>query len=617
MTEVFSYVPRQPHEAVFVADAGPQARRLSPTEVRDRLAATHGVEIVEGVRRFVATGSAEPYGPDGPIASSRHLVEAHLVRERDGSAVEWIADVPRLDTPLVAFVFALSMGNGAAFPQPTGAFELTVADVVTIAFTITKTPKRWVREGASLYFEPRRIDTAVWGASYSLDELIDSESTFVDGAAVVVLPRAMLRSRRPPRFRLAGVGHARSRRWSRVGIGQQLGLADPVLALVETALGEEEQKSALGRRVVFGDIHNHSGESSLLEELPDGVGADESCGIGSRESLFRYARDVAGLDFFCLSEHDWQMSDGDWSSLNEMTDGWNSADGGFVTLHGYEWTSAAYGHRNVYFRDAPSSLFYSAPYAEEQNVIRDGLPTPEDLWRFLDGQPRVAMTVPHHMSVRFFPLSLDRFNSSKYDRVAEIYSSWGDSLEPDQPVSTSAQRVAELAFVEALKDGHRLGFIGSSDSHDGHPGNAQGTHHRRQLFHFLGSGLAGVLVEQAERSAIFDGLHGRHCAAATSEGLMVATEVEGQLMGSRVSSRRTARAPRVRIVAEAALPLQEVTIFKDGRRIETIPFGPDTRTIDMEWADDGFSPDASTSYFVKVVRGDQEMAWSSPLWMDP
>jgi hypothetical protein len=46
--------------------------------------------------------------------------------------------------------------------------------------------------------------------------------------------------------------------------------------------------------------------------------------------LFAFARDIAGLDLFCLSEHDWQMNEEDWKELTATSDHFDEP-GRFVT----------------------------------------------------------------------------------------------------------------------------------------------------------------------------------------------------------------------------------------------------------------------------------------------
>lgn len=204
-----------------------------------------------------------------------------------------------------------------------------------------------------------------------------------------------------------------------------------------------------------------------------------------------------------------KLSDDDWKHLTGLTEQFNAADGSFVTMHGWEWTSANYGHRNVYFRCEPGPWCYAADPDLPQNTVADGLPSPADLCAALRAAAVPAITVPHHMSAKQFPFSLDNFHDPDFDKVAEIYSCWGDSLEHGQPVSAFTAR-AELAFIHSVRAGYQVGFVASSDSHDGHPGTAQGTEVRNHLYHYLGSGQTGVLASGAAREDI---LRRNRCAA--------------------------------------------------------------------------------------------------------
>jgi hypothetical protein len=53
---------------------------------------------------------------------------------------------------------------------------------------------------------------------------------------------------------------------------------------------------------------------------------------------------------------------------------------------------------------------------------------------------------------------------------------------------------------------HRVGFLASSDSHDGYPGVAQDKRSHPHLFHDLGSGWIAVLADSQDRHAVFDAL---------------------------------------------------------------------------------------------------------------
>ena len=240
----------------------------------------------------------------------------------------------------------MAMGNGSSLPQPSGQFDLYLNDRRILGFTLTKDSQRWLGEGCCLYFDVRQIRATGFGASLTLDEKLRDEAVFVAFLTDHLEPglSALLTTMRPPQ-----VGNY---------------------------------------QLLVGDLHAHSSDSLLR----DGDG----CGEGSREELF--ARDIAGLDLFCLSEHDWQMNEEDWKELTATSDHFDEP-GRFVTLPGYEWTSPSYGHRNVYFRDSGAAMSPSVGPGVPVNRILDEAPRPPDLLRHLDDQGTEAITVPHHMSV--------------------------------------------------------------------------------------------------------------------------------------------------------------------------------------------------------------------------
>ena len=69
-----------------------------------------------------------------------------------------------------------------------------------------------------------------------------------------------------------------------------------------------------------------------------------SDGKGSLDEFFRHARDVEKLDFVIVTDHDfgheapWRMPQADWNLIQSKADEY-TADGRFVAIAGYEWTS--------------------------------------------------------------------------------------------------------------------------------------------------------------------------------------------------------------------------------------------------------------------------------------
>lgn len=575
---------------------------MTPDELVAAVRADRGVELVDGVGRLVGGRGVRGYGDGRPIASAGLLTDAYLIDQRGGE-LEWeTAPVPGGDLD-VLFVFPMALGHGSASPQPTGQFDLFLADRRLLAFTTTKDSQVWHGAGCTLCFAVFDVRATTFGQRFTLDEAVRDESVFVDGLALLRVPARMLQQGRPAQLRVHAANRQESTNWFRLGVPRQLLATHDIHAALQQADRAAAATHVGDHRLLFGDLHNHSAESRLLD--------DDGCGWGLRRELFAYARDVAGLDLFCLSEHDWQMNEDDWRDLTALTDELHEP-GRFVTLPGYEWTSPAYGHRNVYFRDSGAALFRSTRSGAPRNVIDDAAPTPRELWRHLDAGGLPALTVPHHMSVAWFPLSLAHFHHPGYDRVAEIYSCWGDSLEHGEPVSSFAHRVPELAFVNALRQGHRVGFVASSDSHDGHPGNSQGKPGHEQLFHHLGSGRVAVLATSADRHAVFDALAARRCYALTGGRIAIDAALDGHPMGSDVARASLETRPTLQLHVRSSVPLAEVTVYRNGHRVDTQTApAPDAA---LDWVDERPPDGPATSYFVKVTRTDGEMAWTSPIW---
>src|SRR5262245_12131722 len=229
-----------------------------------------------------------------------------------------------------------------------------------------------------------------------------------------------------------------------------------------------------GPRILWADLHGHSALSD---------------GTGMPEEYLRYARDVAALDVIALTDHDhWGMVFLDESRENqrrifEATERFNDP-GRFVAISGYEWTSWIYGHRHVLRFDGPVDVISSLDPRTE---------TPQALWRALEGQQ--ALTFAHHSAGGPIAVDWSIPPDPRFEPVTEIASVHGSSESPDTPIPIY-DAVAGNWVRDALARGYRLGFVGSGDSHDGHPGLAQ-------LAGPTG-GMAAILAEERTRDAVLE-----------------------------------------------------------------------------------------------------------------
>jgi hypothetical protein len=584
--------------------------RALPRQVSALLRERCDLNVVKGAVEITHGVPAQVSIPG--LGSMTPVSELLVLDQLEPGEVTWWSDSVDDAAGSVCFVFSMALGNGSGSAQPTVTFTLDLDDRQIARFCLVKNARQWVSDAAVFAFHPLRVDASPHGRTFVVDDALTAESIFADGLGIVLVDRETLGTAGRHRFTLRATSELASRNWCRVGIApwwHELFLSGDELTAISTALAPREASSYGGYRLLLGDLHSHSGESHLIDNAAPGVGSDEACGVGSRAAMFEFARDVAGLDFFCLSEHDWQMDEHDWRDLRELNDRYGSD--AFTTIHGYEWTSLFYGHRNVYFGETPGSLFYSQDPRVPYGLAVESPPSPRELWQFLRREGIAAITVPHHMSAAQFPLDPADFFDADFDRVAEIYSSWGDSLEHHQPVNTGAPRIERLEFLRSVRAGRRSGFIASSDSHDGHPGFAQGTEIRPHIFHHLGSGRAGVFVDDATRDDIFGALHQRRTFAATGDGMRVWTSLDGRAMGTAHD------APPARghfeLVVDSDAPLSTVLVYRNGAISERIDVTGSTR-IDTSWPEPSRGAE---SIFVKAVRLDGEAAWSSPHWNGP
>jgi hypothetical protein len=154
---------------------------------------------------------------------------------------------------------------------------------------------------------------------------------------------------------------------------------------------------------------------------------------------------------------------------------------------------------------------------------------------------------------------------------------------------------------DALARGYRFGFVGSGDSHDGHPG----------LVHLAagGGGLAAILSEETTRESVLAALRARRAYATNGARIVLDVELDGRPMGSVVPV-SPSRLLVVRVIAPDAL--DRVELVADGRVIDSIP-GEEKRVIAFESEIRSSAPGA---LYVRAVQTNGGAAWSSPFFIE-
>ncbi len=342
------------------------------------------------------------------------------------------------------------------------------------------------------------------------------------------------------------------------------------------------QASEAGRRILWADLHGHSGLSD---------------GTGSPEDWWSYARRVAGLDVAALTDHDhWGQPFLDaapplWARLQDVARA-AGEDGRFVALIAYEWTSWIHGHRHVVSFEDELPLLSSLDPAHE---------TPRQLWDALAG--RDVLTLAHHSAGGPVATNWSFEPDPRLEPVTEVSSVHGSSEAHDSP-----QRIYDFrpgnSVRDALLAGYRLGFVGSGDGHDGHPGLA----HLRSP---AGTGgLAAVLSEDCSRAAVLEALRARRCYATSGPRIVLRAALDGLPMGSEVQpGTRTlvvyvaGTAPLARLVLVRSAGLSD-TLAADGQ-------------ADVSAAFTLSELQPGEFVYVRVEQQDGHVAWCSPFFVGP
>ena len=270
-------------------------------------------------------------------------------------------------------------------------------------------------------------------------------------------------------------------------------------------------------RVYWGETHGHTGFAE---------------GQGSPDGYYRFGRDVARLDFLSLSEHDIWMDDFEWRALQQLVEEYREP-GQFTTILGFEWTSRLPygGHHNVFFRDTPGRLRVPNQTAPLLDELYEGLRS--------GNAAEDVLVVPHAHQPG------DWTNSDgSMERLVEIQSGHG---------------TFDWFGDKYLQNGYRVGFVGASDNHVGHPGYSGGTN--RQL-----GGLAAVLASENTSDAIFDGLRSRSTYATTGERIVLYADLNGVGMGGEQE-----HSPNriIRCAVNGTAPIDAIDVIKNGSIIYT------------------------------------------------
>ncbi|MFQ5962675.1 MAG: CehA/McbA family metallohydrolase [Candidatus Scalinduaceae bacterium] len=365
-------------------------------------------------------------------------------------------------------------------------------------------------------------------------------------------------------------------------------------------------------QVYFGNLHSHTSYSD---------------GSGTPEMAYTHARDIAGLDFLAITEHNHprapsriatnhQLYSGSFPDSLISTAERFTQDGRFVAIYGQEFSSISSGnHANVFEVGAVIDTS-DVPNGEWDDLLNTWLPS------HLDSQGQPALILLNHPAQSSSPndkeYGIDDFGSfttwrTKLDAHAQLINIINgpshDRPHPGQP--------SESEFLRYLNLGLHVAPTADQDNHRTNWGSAADTR-------------TGVVTTSLTKSNILKALRARHVYATEDRNLQIIAKVNGELVGTRFQGNQVPN-PGSELSIEIDLndddepfALYTIDVYADHLG------GPEEADVVAQFEAsgngtvtlDGISYDGGNQYFFfKITETDDDgvevdRAWLAPVWFE-
>ncbi|MBT3288532.1 MAG: hypothetical protein HN380_14390 [Victivallales bacterium] len=330
-------------------------------------------------------------------------------------------------------------------------------------------------------------------------------------------------------------------------------------------------------RILRGDFHRHTAFSG-----------DSALGDGSIDDAFRYALDAAALDTMGNGDHDNGSGfEYPWYITQKFYDLYLMQNH-FIPMFSYERSVTAngpQGHKNIIM---PRRGMRVLPVHGRDNIDEKGsIQDTRLLFQFLREQKFVS--IPHTIGTGAGGNFVDR--APDVNCVVEIYQGARNSYEyADCPRGNKRGNTPGF-YWSLLKANQKFGIIASSDHRSTHVSYAM------------------LYVSEMSREGVMEALRRRHCYGATDNILLDVRIGTEHMMGDELKAND---APKLRIHAVGTGPIKSLDIIRNAEIYHTI--SPGKATVDVTWQDPAPVPGES-SYYVRVIQEDGELAWGTPLWV--
>jgi hypothetical protein len=339
----------------------------------------------------------------------------------------------------------------------------------------------------------------------------------------------------------------------------------------DNAVLKNRPHPAIGNyNVYYGSFHNHSALSD---------------GTGTPEEAYRYAKCVAGLDFFGLSDHDASQTSESFSAAKSMAASYN-ADSIFATFWGFEWTSGNYGHATV----INTEDFISAANPQTQTF--------QQLCSWLLTQNGFAI-LNHPGAVDANGTEFDHFQDPVCRKIVGM-ELWNKNLGFSYFFYTDGYDSNDNFkgyYDEALTRGWKIGAAGGFDDHNA----TWGTAHNYRV---------AVLAKNLTRQDIFEAMVARRFFSTLDKNIALSFTINDQEMGSTITCDTTTR---IKILAsdDDNEFFSEAILFDRNHTMRRIWNLKET-SVTIE---DTLNIARGDYYYLKITQQDGDEAISSPIWV--
>jgi len=313
----------------------------------------------------------------------------------------------------------------------------------------------------------------------------------------------------------------------------------------------------------FGDLHRHT-DLSLC-----GVPLD-----GTIDDAYRYAVDVAELDFMGITDHSRDIAQGNplsqlwWRNTKEVLR--HELKPAFFPMYAYERSRSGEDHNVISLR---------------ADMLRPHLYPHPEFWKECDDD---TFTIPHQTITKPMPqggpvppgLNWNTWNTHDEKRrpLMEVYQGCRD-------------RFIESDAHEGLARGWLFGFIASSD------------HYSTE------ASYACVWAERRGRESIFRAMQARRTYGATAK-IRLMVRIGEHWMGERFESPTF---PPLDIEADGTAPLSLIEVVVNGEVRQS--YRPNKQRVTLTYEPPTRGPSLYYVY-VRLQQTDGNAAWSSPIWVN-